>query len=200
MPEIGDILDVTIEDLSPEQLQRLKDATDQFRLKCLMSFKKNRSGVPYLKNEMPRVQLSGEIDATTLQEKEDCIQAFWDSADVGDSPRGPLKTTGESPLKTRNKPKPNAPRLTTQGWAHATVALMTHQSGPLKDPLEQTPPRSRAHASLGRAPPCPRENASLERAPPRSRVRAALEQVPSRSRASHARTPDPVRGYGHLML
>jgi hypothetical protein len=30
MPEIGDILDVAIEDLSPEQLQQLKDATDQF--------------------------------------------------------------------------------------------------------------------------------------------------------------------------
>jgi hypothetical protein len=30
MPEFGDILDVTIEDLSPEQLQQLKDATDQF--------------------------------------------------------------------------------------------------------------------------------------------------------------------------
>jgi hypothetical protein len=45
MPEIGDILDVTIEDLSPEQLQQLKDATDQFQQKCLMSFKKNRSGV-----------------------------------------------------------------------------------------------------------------------------------------------------------
>jgi hypothetical protein len=30
MPEIADILDVTIEDLSPEQLQQLKDATDQF--------------------------------------------------------------------------------------------------------------------------------------------------------------------------
>jgi hypothetical protein len=50
MPEISDILDVTIEDLSPEQLQQLKDATDQFQQKCLMSFKKNRSGVPYLKN------------------------------------------------------------------------------------------------------------------------------------------------------
>jgi hypothetical protein len=30
MPEIGDILDVTIDDLSPEQQQQLKDATDQF--------------------------------------------------------------------------------------------------------------------------------------------------------------------------
>jgi hypothetical protein len=69
MPEIDDILDVIIENLSPEQLQHLKDATDQFQLKSLMSFKKNRSGVPYLKNEMPRVLLSGETDATTLQEK-----------------------------------------------------------------------------------------------------------------------------------
>jgi hypothetical protein len=81
MPEIGDILDVTIEDLSPEQLQQLKDAMDQFQLKCLMSFKKNRSSVPYLKNEMPRVLLSSETDATTLQEKEECMQAFRDAAE-----------------------------------------------------------------------------------------------------------------------
>jgi hypothetical protein len=82
MPEIGDILDVTIDDLSPEQLQQLKDATDQFQLKCLMSFKKNRSGVPYLKNELPRVLLSGETDATTIQEKEEVLQAFRDSAEI----------------------------------------------------------------------------------------------------------------------
>jgi hypothetical protein len=36
MPDISDILDVVIEDLSPEQLQQLKDATDQFQQKCLM--------------------------------------------------------------------------------------------------------------------------------------------------------------------
>jgi hypothetical protein len=82
MAEIGDILDVTTEDLSPKQLQQLKDATDQFQQKCLLSFKKNRSGVPYLKNEMPRVLLSGETDATTLQEKEECIQVFRDAAEV----------------------------------------------------------------------------------------------------------------------
>jgi hypothetical protein len=81
MPDISDILDVAIEDLSPEQLQQLKDATDQFQQKCLMSFKKNRSGVLYLKNEMPRVLLSGESDATTLQEKEECMQAFRDAAE-----------------------------------------------------------------------------------------------------------------------
>jgi hypothetical protein len=31
MPDITDILDVAIEDLSPEQLQQQKDATDQFQ-------------------------------------------------------------------------------------------------------------------------------------------------------------------------
>jgi hypothetical protein len=81
MPEIGDNLDVAIEDLSPEQLQQLKDATDQFQQKCLMLFKKNISGVPYLKNEMPRVLLSGESDVTTLQEKEECMQAFRDAVE-----------------------------------------------------------------------------------------------------------------------
>jgi hypothetical protein len=81
MPDISDILDVAIENLSPEQLQQRKDAMDQFQQKCLMSFKKNRSGVPYLKNEMPRVLLSGETDATTLQEKEECMQAFRDTAE-----------------------------------------------------------------------------------------------------------------------
>jgi hypothetical protein len=61
-------------------LQQLKDATDQFQQKCLLSFKKNRSGIPYLKNELPRVLLPGESDATTLQEKEECMQAFRDAA------------------------------------------------------------------------------------------------------------------------
>jgi hypothetical protein len=32
-------------------------------------------------NEMPRVLLSGETDATTLQEKEECMQAFRDTAE-----------------------------------------------------------------------------------------------------------------------
>jgi hypothetical protein len=90
--------------------------------------------------------------------------------------------------------------LNTRGMAHATVAPTTHQGGPLKNPLEQAPPRSRAHASLGRAPPRLREYTYLERAPPRSRVRAALEEAPPRSRTLRTRTPVPVRGYGHLML
>jgi hypothetical protein len=81
MPDIGDIMDVDIEDLSPEQRQQLQDAVNQFQQKCLLSFKKNRSGVPYLKNDMPRVLLPGESDATTQQEKEECIQAFRDAAD-----------------------------------------------------------------------------------------------------------------------
>jgi hypothetical protein len=74
-------MDVNIEDLSQEQQQQLKDAADQFQQKCLLSFKKNRSGDPYLKNEMPRVLLPGESDATTQQEREECMQAFRDAAD-----------------------------------------------------------------------------------------------------------------------
>jgi hypothetical protein len=81
MPEIADIMDVSIEDLSPEQRQQLQDAVDQFQQKCLLSFKTNRSGIPYLKNEMLRVLLSGESDATTQQEREECMQAFRDAAD-----------------------------------------------------------------------------------------------------------------------
>jgi hypothetical protein len=46
MPDIADIMDVNIEDLSPEQRLQLQDAVDQFQQKCLLSFKKNRSGVP----------------------------------------------------------------------------------------------------------------------------------------------------------
>jgi hypothetical protein len=84
--------------------------------------------------------------------------------------------------------------------AHAAVVSTAHQGGPLVDPLEQAPPRSRAHASLGRALPRSRENASLEWAPPRSMVRAALEQAPPRSRAFRARTPVPVRAFNVLTI
>jgi hypothetical protein len=82
MPEIGDIMDVTIDDLTPEQQAQLKDAVDQFQTKCLMSFGKNRSGVPYLKSEMPRVLLPGELDITTFQKKEEALQAFRDTAEA----------------------------------------------------------------------------------------------------------------------
>jgi hypothetical protein len=82
MPEIGDVMDVTIDDLTPEQQQQLKDATDQFQMKCLMSFGKNRSGIPYLKSEMPRVLLPGEPDTTAFQEKEEALQAFRDTAEA----------------------------------------------------------------------------------------------------------------------
>jgi hypothetical protein len=82
MPEIADIMDVNIEDLSPKQRQQLRDAVNQFQQKCLLSFKKNRNGIPYLKNDMPRVLLPGESDATTQQEKEECLQAFQDAADL----------------------------------------------------------------------------------------------------------------------
>jgi hypothetical protein len=90
-------------------------------------------------------------------------------------------------------------RLNTGGMAHATVALTAHQGGPLKDPLEQAPPCSRAHASLGWAPPRSREYAYLERAPPRSRVRAeagsaSLEGAPH----AHAHSRMRVRAFNAL--
>jgi hypothetical protein len=76
MPDIHDVMDVTMEDLSPEQRIQLKDAIDQFQQKCLMSFGKNRSGVSYLKSDMPRVLLPGEPDTTTAEEKQETMNAF----------------------------------------------------------------------------------------------------------------------------
>jgi hypothetical protein len=69
MPDIQDVMDVTLEELSTEQQLQLKEAIDQFQQKCLMSFSKNRSGVPYLKSDMPRVLLPGEPDTTSVGEK-----------------------------------------------------------------------------------------------------------------------------------
>jgi hypothetical protein len=48
MPDINDVMDVTMEELAPEQQVQLKDAIDQFQQKCLMSYAKDRSGVPIL--------------------------------------------------------------------------------------------------------------------------------------------------------
>jgi hypothetical protein len=36
-----------------------------------MSFSKNRSGVPFLKSDMPRVLLPGELDTTSVEEKQE---------------------------------------------------------------------------------------------------------------------------------
>jgi hypothetical protein len=54
---------------------QLKDAIDQFQQKCLMSFGKNRSGVLYLKSDMPRVLLPGEPDNTSAEEKLEVMNA-----------------------------------------------------------------------------------------------------------------------------
>jgi hypothetical protein len=81
MPDISDVMDVTFYELTPEQQVLLKDAADQFQMKCLMSFDKNRSGVPYLKSEMPRVLMPGEPD-TSFQEKEEALNAFWETAEA----------------------------------------------------------------------------------------------------------------------
>jgi hypothetical protein len=71
VPDIQDVMGVTLEELSIEQQLQLKKAIDQFQQKCLMSFSKNRSGVPYLKSDMPRVLLPGEPDTTSAEEKQE---------------------------------------------------------------------------------------------------------------------------------
>jgi hypothetical protein len=76
MPDVHDVMDVTFDELTPEQRVQLKDAIDQFQQKCLMSFGKNRSGVPYLKSDMPRVLLPVEPDTTTAEEKKETMDAF----------------------------------------------------------------------------------------------------------------------------
>jgi hypothetical protein len=82
MPDIQDVMDVTIDDLSLEQQLQLKGAIDQFQQKCLMSFGKKRSGVPYLKSDMPRVLLPGEPDSTAAQEKQEVLNAFRETIDT----------------------------------------------------------------------------------------------------------------------
>jgi hypothetical protein len=47
-----------------------------------MSFNKNRSGVPYLKSDMPRVLLPGEPDTTSFQEKQEALNAFWETIET----------------------------------------------------------------------------------------------------------------------
>jgi hypothetical protein len=61
MSDIQDVMDVTFEELSAKQQLQLKEATEQFQQKCLMLFSKNRSGVPFLKSDMPRVLMPGEL-------------------------------------------------------------------------------------------------------------------------------------------
>jgi hypothetical protein len=49
---------------------------DQFQHKCLLCFSKNRSGVPFIKSEMPRVLMSGESDATAAAEKQEAYEVI----------------------------------------------------------------------------------------------------------------------------
>jgi hypothetical protein len=46
-----------------------------------MSFGKNRSGVPYLKSDMPRVLLPGEPDSSSAQQKQEVLNAFRETID-----------------------------------------------------------------------------------------------------------------------
>jgi hypothetical protein len=70
MPDVQAVLDVTFDELSTDHQLILKEAVEQFQQKCLMSFSKNRSGVPFLRTDMPRVLMPGETDATAAAEKQ----------------------------------------------------------------------------------------------------------------------------------
>jgi hypothetical protein len=73
MLDIQVVLDVTFNELSSEHQLQLKEAMDQLQQKCLMSFSKNRSGVPFLRTDMPRVLMPGESDATSAAEKQKAV-------------------------------------------------------------------------------------------------------------------------------
>jgi hypothetical protein len=73
MPDIQAVLDVTFNELSSENQLLLKEAVEQFQQRCLMSFFKNRSGVSFLRIDMPRVLMPGETDATATAEKQEAF-------------------------------------------------------------------------------------------------------------------------------
>jgi hypothetical protein len=107
MPDVQDVLDVTFNELSSEQQLQLKEAMDQFQQKWLMSFSKNRSGVPFLKSDMPRVLMPGETDATTTAEKQ---EAF-----------GMIQQTMEDIMARHNTAFLNSPRTQhtlAQAWTN----------------------------------------------------------------------------------
>jgi hypothetical protein len=73
MPDVQAVLDVSFDELSTDHQLILREAVEQFQQKCLMSFSKNRSGVPFLRTDMPRVLMPGETDATAAVEKQEAI-------------------------------------------------------------------------------------------------------------------------------
>jgi hypothetical protein len=159
MLDIHDVMDVTMDELSPEQQIQLKDAIDQFQQKCLMSFAKNRSGVPYLKSDMTRVLLPGEPDTTSAEEKQEAMNAVRQTMEnimskhhtaflnmfrqmmVGVfgpgmermlgrvSPQGPTVEVGESSVAVNSQPARNA---------SAQPPLQSTGGQPIQPPLQST--------------------------------------------------------------
>jgi hypothetical protein len=146
MPDIHDVMDVTIEELSPEQQMQLKDAIDQFQQKCLMSFSKNRSGVPYLKSEMLRVLLPGEPDTTSAEEKKGSYECG--SANYGKHngqtqycfleyvPKMMVSVFGPGMEKVLGRVSPQG----TSGETRESSAVVNSQ--PARDASAQPPPQS----------------------------------------------------------
>jgi hypothetical protein len=76
MLDIHDVMDVAFGELSPEQQVQLKDAIDQFQQKCLMSFGKNRSGIPYLKSDMQEFCCQGSLIPCLLKRNRRSCKLF----------------------------------------------------------------------------------------------------------------------------
>jgi hypothetical protein len=161
MPDIHDVMDVTMEEMSPEQQVQLKDAIDQFQQKCLMSFAKNRSGVPYLKCDMPRVLLLGEPDTTSAEEKQEVMNAVQQTMEsimvkhmmVGVfglgmervlgrvSPQGPTMEIGESSAAVNSQPVRDAsaqPPLQGTGGQPIQPPPQSAGGQPIQPPLQST--------------------------------------------------------------
>jgi hypothetical protein len=73
MRDVQAVLDVTFDELSTDHQLILKEAVEQFQQKCMMSFSKNRRGVPFLRTDMPRVLMPGETDVTAAAEKQEAF-------------------------------------------------------------------------------------------------------------------------------
>jgi hypothetical protein len=121
MLDIQDIMDVTFNELSTEQQLHLKEAIEQFQQKCLMSFSKNRSGVPFLKSEMPRVRVClvhvyGPNQAHGVQQPRVWLPA---------STLEPGSRAAIPPLRRRLHPelRPNPPFLQSQARALQARAM-----------------------------------------------------------------------------
>jgi hypothetical protein len=109
----------------------LKEAVEQYQQKCLLSFSKNRSGVPFLRTEMPRVLMPGETDATAAAEKQEAfdmvrqameeIMARHNTAFLNSFRQMTVGVFGPGMDKVLSRTTPQGPNGNETGESRATV-------------------------------------------------------------------------------